>query len=70
MLKALLIESTAKGRRADLVQSFRGAKAHDHEWLQQQNRGLNGPPIPQDIRAHFVLVNTWFTDFRYRPGIY
>src|SRR5271156_1951905 len=45
MLKALLIESTAKGRRADLVKSFRGAKAHDYEWLQQQYRVLNGPPI-------------------------
>ena len=69
MLKALLIDSTPKGHRAELVSSFRGAKAHDYEWLQHQYRILNGLPIPQDIREHFVLVSTWSTDFRYRPGI-
>jgi hypothetical protein len=69
MLKALLIEATPRGSRAGLLDSFRGSKAHDFEWLQYQYRTMNGPPIPPDIRTHFVLVNTWSTDFRYRPGI-
>jgi hypothetical protein len=69
MLKALLIQATPKRRRPELVNSFRGAKAHDFEWLQQQYRTLKGPPIPQKVREQFVLVSTWSTDFRYRPGI-
>jgi hypothetical protein len=69
MLKALLIHTTSQSNRAELVNSFRGAKAHDFEWLQHQYRTLNAPPIPQDIREHFVLASTWSTDFRYRPGI-
>jgi HEPN domain-containing protein len=69
IMKALLIEATPRGRRADLVNSFRGQKAHDFEWLQHEYRTLNAPPIPQAIREQFVLVSTWSTDFRYRPGI-
>jgi hypothetical protein len=68
-MKALLIEATPRVRRADLVNSFRGKKAHDFEWLQHEYRTLKAPPIPQVIHEQFVLVSTWSTDFRYRPGI-
>ena len=68
MLKALLIDAAPRNRRAELVKSFRGAKAHDFEWLQKQYRALKGPPFPQRILERFVLVSTWSTDFRYRPG--
>src|SRR3990172_5903719 len=69
MLKALLIDAAPRNRRAELVKSFRGAKAHDFEWLQKQYRALKGPPFPQRILERFVLVSTWSTDFRYRPEI-
>jgi HEPN domain-containing protein len=68
-LKALLIESTPRKDRASMAGSFRGAKAHDFEWLREQYRQVKGPPIPADVNEHFVLVGTWSTDFRYHAGI-
>ncbi|MGD9633144.1 MAG: HEPN domain-containing protein [Pirellulales bacterium] len=68
-LKALLIESTPRNDRTTMVASFRGSKAHDFEWLREQYRKVKGPPIPADVHEQFVLVSTWSTDFRYRPGI-
>ena len=68
ILKALIIDSAAKGSREDISASFRGARAHDFEWLKAlyvSNRGAN---FPRPVRECFVLVSTWSTDFRYRAG--
>jgi HEPN domain-containing protein len=69
MLKALVLSIAPRTRRAKIVASFRGARAHDFEWLQRLYRDLGGPTFPQDIRERFVHVATWTTDFRYRPGM-
>ena len=68
MLKAMLIEATPKGGRVALVRSFRGAKAHDFEWLRYEYRRLNCPPIPPEIHESFLLVSTWSTEYRYHAG--
>jgi hypothetical protein len=68
MLKALILDGTKPKSRKGAVDSFKGAKAHDYEWLKQQYRAVGGPVFPRQIREPFVLVTTWSTDFRYHPG--
>jgi len=51
-----------------MLSSFRGARAHNFDWLKAryfENRGVQFPP---EISSAFVRVNTWDTEWRYRPG--
>jgi HEPN domain-containing protein len=42
VLKALLLSSLAEAPRREMLSSFRGAKAHDYEWLRAQYLGRGG----------------------------
>lgn len=66
MLKALLIATTPKGQRRAIVESFRGAKAHDFDWLKAAYLRAGGPPLPANILQAFGMVNRWTTVLRYR----
>ena len=68
ILKALILNGVAKTKRAEIIATFRGAKAHDFDLLEKQYRNNGGASFPPKIRENFVLVGTWSTDFRYRPG--
>jgi hypothetical protein len=48
-LKALLLSSLAPGARQTMVASFRGAKAHDFEWLSGEYRKSGGSHFPGEI---------------------
>jgi hypothetical protein len=66
MLKALLLSRLAPGARRTTVNSFRGTKAHDFEWLKTKYLKSGGPRFPRDVIEAFSLVSTWHTDLRYR----
>lgn len=68
MLKALLLSIVPAGGRAGMLASFRGAKAHDFDWLKARYFEHGGPPFPSAVAKDFSLVDTWTTDLRYKPG--
>jgi HEPN domain-containing protein len=68
ILKALLLSRLTPGRRRKMLESFRGAKAHDFEWLKKRYFDAGGSPPPPTIVKSFLLVAAWATDLRYRAG--
>jgi len=67
ILKALLLTAVPANQRATLLQSFRGAKAHEYDWLRSLYLEKGGARFPREINKHFTLVNDWSTDLRYLP---
>jgi HEPN domain-containing protein len=67
ILKSLLLTHTPARRRAVLLASFRGAIAHNIDWLRQQlvSRGIRTPAAEA---RHLSYVTSWSTDLRYEPG--
>ncbi len=68
ILKALVLISTPAAKRSEMLQSFRGSKAHDYEWLRYLYRLNGGARFPRSINEHFTLVNDGSTDLRYNPS--
>jgi hypothetical protein len=68
MLKALILASTPAGRRVEMAGRFRGAIAHDYDWLRARYVERGGPAFSPDIARQFSFVDTWSTDLRYRAG--
>lgn len=68
MLKSLVLSRAPRSRQAEIVRSFRGAKAHEYDWLLRIYSERSGPALPIDIVPHFARVNAWSTDMRYSPG--
>ena len=50
-----------------MLKSFRGAWAHDYEWLRTQYFENGGSRFPREVNAAFTLVNAWSIDLRYLP---
>jgi len=69
ILKALVLSSVPKNVRNNILQTFRGHRAHDYEWLRALYRQYGGPDPPREIRRSFTLVNRWSTDLRYSTEI-
>jgi len=65
MLKALAVVLTPRGRRQKLLKGFRGAKAHDFEWLKKQCSIYWRGGLPGELAKAFSRVNTWSTALRY-----
>ena len=67
ILKALLLVHTPEGERPDVLATFRGAVAHNIEWLRgrlvQRIRRL-----PAAENRQISLVTSGSTDLRYEPG--
>jgi len=70
MLKALILSTVpqAQTQEADMLGLFRGARAHDYEWLLQLYAEKGGARLPLSVVPHFARVNSWSTDMRYAPG--
>ena len=66
MLKALVMEAVRPRRRRDVRDSFRGAKAHDFNWLRGIYRQNGGADLPRLIVQRFSIVERWTIDLRYR----
>lgn len=65
ILKALILAAVPAGRRADMLATFRGQRAHNFDWLRYQYLQNGGAQFPPEIAKAFALVNTWDTDLRY-----
>jgi len=68
MLNALIVSVVPSSREDDVLVMFRGARAHDFDWLRLQYLERGGPALSAEIVPEFARVNTWSTDMRYSPG--
>ena len=68
MLKALVLSVAPAGERDEVLASFRGARAHDYDWLKARYFERGGAPFPRAVAKAFSLVNTWTTELRYMAG--
>ena len=68
MLKALILSTVPPAQEAALLAQFRGARAHDYEWLLHLYSDKGGARMPVSVVPHFARVNSWSTDMRYTPG--
>lgn len=67
ILKALVLMAVPVRARPDVLQSFRGGRAHEYEWLRSLYLVNGGARFPREVNQHFTLVNDWSTDLRYTP---
>jgi HEPN domain-containing protein len=67
ILKALVLEGLAAAVRTKMLDSFRGTRAHDFEWLRTKYLQNGGARFPREFTEAFTLVNDWSTDMRYLP---
>lgn len=68
ILKALILAIVPRAQEVDILSMFRGARAHNYDWLLRLYAEKGGPHLPPDLVPHFARVNTWSTDMRYSPG--
>jgi HEPN domain-containing protein len=67
-LKALLLSVVPLSKNATVLDSFRGERGHNFEWLKAQYIRQGGAIFPPAISRKFARVNSWKTDIRYDPG--
>ena len=67
ILKSLVLSAVPAADQSDTMKSFRGAKAHEYEWLRSLYLINGGARFPREINQHFTLVNDWSTELRYTP---
>jgi hypothetical protein len=68
ILKALILSILPERKRGEMLDSFRGGKAHDYDWLRGRYLKSNGPQFPKTISKAFSFVNTWAVEIRYKAG--
>ena len=68
MLKALILSAIPQGQAEEILGMFRGARAHDYEWLMRLYTEKGGARLSPHVIPHFARVNSWSTDMRYAPG--
>ena len=68
LLKALVLSVVPTRLRHQTVAEFRGARAHNYDWLKARYFANGGALFPAAISKAFALVNTWDTEWRYRAG--
>ena len=67
ILKAMLLVHTPAGERPEILATFRGAVAHNIEWLRDRLvQRIGRLPVSQNRQVS--LVSSWSTDLRYEPG--
>ncbi|MEX0824595.1 MAG: hypothetical protein WD119_00430, partial [Pirellulaceae bacterium] len=67
-LKALIVATVPHAQEAEILAMFRGARAHDFDWLVRRYAERSAAGLAADLVPHFARVNTWSTDMRYSPG--
>ena len=67
ILKALVLSALAPAARTAMLNSFRGARAHDFEWLRTRYLENGGSRFTRATTEAFTLVSDWSTDMRYLP---
>lgn len=65
LLKALVLSSEPKSRHPETLATFRGSKAHNYSWLQEQYQLRTGRVFPPRIQECLEILNAWGTSLRY-----
>jgi hypothetical protein len=71
MWKALIITQAGKDKKEEVLDQFRGAGAHNYDWLRSLYDKHGGKPPPKndrDLARAFITVDSWGTHLRYDPG--
>lgn len=68
VLKALVLATVPAAHRPDVLDEFRGAKAHNFDWLRGLYAAYGGARTPPAVVRSFYVVDPWGTRLRYRPG--
>ena len=68
MLKALILPAIPQAQEEEVLSMFRGARAHDCEWLLRLYVEKGGARMPPSVAPHFTRVNLWSTDMRHVSG--
>lgn len=68
ILKALILEALPASRRVEVMAEFRGAKAHNYDWLRSLYYDeTKGPRFPMEVTEAFTFVRDWSSELRYAP---
>ncbi len=68
IVKSLVLATVPRRQENQILGMFRGARAHDYDWLLRLYAEKHGPGLPVELVPHFARVNAWSTDMRYSPG--
>lgn len=68
LLKALILSQVARDDKNEVLNSFRGGKAHDYDWLRELYYVKEGARFPPEVVEAFSTVSVWGTEMRYQPG--
>lgn len=68
ILKALLLSAVPERRHDQVVETFRGRRGHDYEWLRNECIEQGGIHFSPKVNHGLFLVDAWSTDLRYSPG--
>ncbi len=66
-MKALILNAEPKSRHGETLKYFRGAKAHNFDWLRDELYKRSKTMFPEEIQESFEVLNFWGTDIRYVP---
>ena len=69
MLKALILNSSPKKDHETVAAEFRGQRAHQYEWLRHRYAQTNAAGLPVAVSESLLIVATWDTSLRYKPGL-
>ncbi len=66
-LKALILSTEPAAKNRATLESFRGARAHDFEWLKKE-LGRRSVNVPAKVNRQLDTLAWWTTDLRYNPS--
>lgn len=67
-LKALILSAVPTKAESQVLEGFRGGRAHDFDHLVRWYESVGGSSLPAAVQMDFILVNTWDVAWRYNPG--
>ncbi|MFL5243288.1 MAG: hypothetical protein ACJ8FY_14375 [Gemmataceae bacterium] len=67
ILKALILSNEPLSKNQGTMNSFRGARAHDFDWLKRQLYRRHCI-LPAAIAPQLAKATWWETELRYDPG--
>jgi len=71
--KALIITQAGDDKKKEVLDLFRGAGAHNYDFLRSLYSKHGGQPPPKkdkELTNAFIIVGSWRTDLRYDPKLY
>ncbi len=70
ILKTLILSVVPTAQTEAVLNSFRGVRAHDYNWLRDQYRLRGGASFPGHVNRDFTLVDEWSTNLRYELAVF